>query len=199
MSKSYKFVIDKWYSEEEVEKVTPIIENFVNFFQKDGVATLQLKSDVSIVVKRDEGLVLHMVLESPDKFTALPKTLTKAREFLHVIITAMAKAVDEQKKKNEAVADMKAKVETEAEDNFLNYISEEKPAETSEAKTETTVKVNGEEVTDPDEKAKVIADINAKKEELHKIADALIGSFTKAFKDCGEENINEWIKTYLDI
>ena len=117
MSKSYIFTLNKYYNDEELENVSPIIENYVNLFADDnGTATLQIKSDVSIVVKRDEGLVLHMVLDNPDNFTALPKKLSKAKQFLQVFITKMAEAVDEQAKKNTAIAGAKAKVESDAED-----------------------------------------------------------------------------------
>ena len=202
MSKSYLFTLDKYYSDEEIENISPIIENYVNLFaDENGVAKLALKDDVTIVIKRDEGLALHMVLDNPDNFTALPKKLTKAKEFLQVFITKMAEAIDKQRKANASVADAKTKVETEAEDSLLGYIGggnapAETPAETP-ADT-TTVKVNGEEITDPAEKQKVIDDINKKQKELTErvtklFAEAFDKNMTKLFKDLG----TDWLSDYL--
>ena len=197
MSKSYVFTLNKYYNDEELSNVAPIIENYVNFFaDENGVAKLQLKNDVSVVVKKDEGLALHMVLDNPDNFTALPKKLTKARDFLQVFITAMAKAVDEQVKKNASVADAKAKVETEAENSLLNYIGGDKADVAEEPKAETTVKVNGKEITDPEEKAKVEAEVDeeikAARERLTKVFNDTFDKVMKTFTTEG------WLNKYLN-
>lgn len=124
MSKSYVFKMDKYYNDDEILAVSPIIENFVNIFGDDnGVATLNLKDDVKVVVKRDEGAVLHMVLDNPDHFTGLPKSLTKAKDFLNVFITSMAKEIDKNKKTVD-IPDAMAKVGKKAEDSLLGYISD---------------------------------------------------------------------------
>lgn len=202
MSKSYLFTLDKYYSDEEIENISPIIENYVNLFaDENGVAKLALKDDVAIVIKKDEGLALHMVLDNPDNFTALPKKLTKAKEFLQVFITKMAEAIDKQRKANASVADAKTKVETEAEDSLLGYIGggnapADTPAETP-ADT-TTVKVNGEEITDPAEKQKVVDEINKKQKELTErvtklFAEAFDKNMVKLFKDLG----TDWLSNYL--
>lgn len=202
MSKSYLFTLDKYYSDEEIENISPIIENYVNLFaDESGVAKLALKDDVTIVIKRDEGLALHMVLDNPDNFTALPKKLTKAKEFLQVFITKMAEAIDKQRKANASVADAKTKVETEAEDSLLGYIGgNNAPAETPADKiTDTaTVKVNGKEITDPAEKQKVIDELTEKQKELTeratKIFAETFNKVMKSFKDSGVD----WLKDYLD-
>lgn len=213
MSKSYIFTLDKYYTEDEIAKVSPIIENFVNFYaDENGVAVLKLKDDVSIIVKRDEGLALHMVLDNPDRFTALPKKLTKARDFLRTFVVAMAEAVEEKKKemaeakKKETidVASAKAKVENDAEDALLGYITpkadapvateDEAAAPATEPKT--TVKVNGKEITDPAEKEKVIAEMEAKREELRAKANKMFNeTFDKVFKSLAA---NDWLSDYLN-
>ena len=201
MSKSYLFTLDKYYSDEEIENISPIIENYVNLFaDENGVAKLALKDDVTIVIKRDEGLALHMVLDNPDNFTALPKKLTKAKEFLQVFITKMAEAIDKQRKANASVADAKTKVETEAEDSLLGYIGggnapADAPAETP-ADT-TTVKVNGEEITDPAEKQKVVDEINKKQKELTERATKIFAeTFNKVIKSFKDSGI-DWLGDYL--
>ena len=201
MSKSYLFTLDKYYSDEEIENISPIIENYVNLFaDENGVAKLALKDDVTIVIKRDEGLALHMVLDNPDNFTALPKKLTKAKEFLQVFITKMAEAIDKQRKANASVADAKTKVETEAEDSLLGYIGggnapADTPAETP-AET-TTVKVNGEEITDPAEKQKVIDELTEKQKELTERATKIFAeTFNKVIKSFKDSGI-DWLGDYL--
>ena len=198
MSKSYIFTLNKYYNDEELENVSPIIENYVNLFADDnGTATLQIKSDVSIVVKRDEGLVLHMVLDNPDNFTALPKKLSKAKQFLQVFITKMAEAVDEQAKKNTAIAGAKAKVESDAEDTLLDYINGGDKTE-DEPETKETVTVNGKEVTDPAEKEKVIAEMKAKKKEIVDRANKMFNdTFDKVMKSLEETGI-DWLSDYLN-
>lgn len=124
MSKSYVFVMNKYYNDDEIAKVSPIIENFVdNFADDNGVAKLNIKDDVTVVVKRDEGLTLHMVLDNPDHFTALPKKLARAKDFLNTFIIKMAKAVDEAATKTR-VDDAISKVETKAEDDLFSYLSD---------------------------------------------------------------------------
>lgn len=196
MSKSYIFKLDKYYTEDEIAKVSPIIENFVSLFADgNGVATLRLKDDVSVVVKRDEGLALHMVLDNPERFTALPKTLTKASEFLRTFIVAMAEAV-EAKQKTIDIAKAKSKVENDAEDDLLGYITP-KAGATPAPTEKTTVKVNGKEVTDPEEKAKVIADMDAKKKELTDKANKIFNDvFTKVFAGLFAEG-SDWLSDYL--
>lgn len=198
MSKSYIFTLNKYYNDEELENVSPIIENYVNLFADDnGTATLQIKSDVSIVVKRDEGLVLHMVLDNPDNFTALPKKLSKAKQFLQVFITKMAKAVDEQAKKNTAIAGAKAKVESDAEDTLLDYINGGDKSE-DESETKETVTVNGKEVTDPAEKEKIIAEMKAKKKEIVDRANKMFNdTFDKVMKSLEETGV-DWLSDYLN-
>lgn len=209
MSKSYLFTLNKYYNDEEIENVSPIIENYVNLFaDENGTAKLQLRDDVTVVIKRDEGLALHMVLDNPDNFTALPKKLTKAKNFLQVFITKMAEAVDEKRKadasaadaKAKAVADAKAKVETEAENSLLGYIGAgNAPAETPETPTETTtVKVNGEEITDPAEKQKVIDELTEKQKELTERATKIFAeTFNKVIKSFKDSGI-DWLRDYLD-
>lgn len=194
MSKSYVFTLDKYYNEEEIERVSPIIENYVNLFaDESGTAKLHLKDDVTVVVKKEEGLVLHMVLDNADNFTALPKKLTKAKDFLQVFITAMAKAVDEQAKVNTQIAGAKAKVETEAEDSLLGYIGGTQ--EKAEPETKTTVKVNGEEITDPEEKAKVEAEIDEKVKEMRERA---VKIFDETFdKVMNTLKTSDWLSKYL--
>ena len=207
MSKQYIFTLDKYYTEDEIAKVSPIIENFVSLFaDENGVAVLQLKDDVSVVVKRDEGLVLHMVLDNPDNFTALPKKLTKARDFLRTFIVAMAEAVEAKKKETIDVASAKAKVENEAEDALLGYITPkadtDAPATTADeaaaptTETKTTVKVNGKEITDPAEKEKVIAAMEAKRDELKAKANKMFNdTFDKVFKSLAS---SDWLSDYLN-
>lgn len=201
MSKSYLFTLNKYYNDEEIENVSPIIENFVNLFaDESGTAKLQLRDDVTVVVKRDEGLALHMVLDNPDNFTALPKKLTKAKNFLQVFITKMAEAVEERRKAKISVADAKTKVETEAEDSLLGYIGAgNTPAETPETPTETTtVKVNGEEITDPAEKQKVIDELTEKQKELTERATKIFAeTFNKVIKSFKDSGI-DWLRDYLD-
>ena len=199
MSKSYIFTLDKYYNDEEIAKVSPIIENFVSIFADDnGVATLKLKDDVSVVVKRDEGLVLHMVLDNPEHFTALPKKLARPRDFLATFITAMAKEVDAKAKaiKEQAdVASAKAKVEADAENSLFDYIGGTTPTATDESETKTTVKVNGEEVTDPAEKQKVIEDVDAKVAEMRERANKIFNeTFDALF---GKLTSDDWLKKYL--
>ena len=205
MSKSYIFTLDKYYTEDEIAKVSPIIENFVSLFADDnGVAVLKLKDDVSIIVKRDEGLALHMVLDNPDHFTALPKKLTKARDFLRTFVVAMAEAVEAKKKETIDVASAKAKVENDAEDALLGYITPkaDAPVATKDeaaapsAEPKTTVKVNGKEITDPAEKEKVIAEMEAKREELRAKANKMFNeTFDKVFKSLAS---NDWLSDYLN-
>ena len=207
MSKKYIFTLDKYYTEDEIAKVSPIIENFVTLFaDENGVAVLQLKDDVSVIVKRDEGLVLHMVLDNPDHFTALPKKLTKARDFLRTFIVAMAEAVETKKKETIDVASAKAKVENEAEDALLGYITPkadtDAPATTADeaatptTETKTTVKVNGKEITDPAEKEKVIAEMEAKRDELKAKANKMFNdTFDKVFKSLAS---SDWLSDYLN-
>ena len=196
MSKSYIFTLDKYYNEEEIENISPIIENYVGLFaDENGTAKLQIKDDVSVIIKKGEGLVLHMVLDNPDNFTALPKKLTKAKSFLQVFITAMAKAVDEQVKRNTAVAGAKAKVESDAEDALLDYVGGDKPAADDGVKT--TVKVNGEEITDPAEKEKIIAELKNKKQEILDRANKVFNeTFDKVMKSFEEADV-DWLKDYL--
>lgn len=197
MSKSYIFTLEKYYSEEEIENIAPIIENYVGLFaDENGVAKLQIKDDVSVVIKKGEGLVLHMVLDNPDNFTALPKKLSKAKEFLQVFITAMAKAVDEQAKRNTAVAGAKAKVEADAEDALLDYVGGTKEPAT-DTETKTTVKVNGKEVTDPAEKEKVIAELKEKRQQILDRANKVFNeTFDRVMKSFEDADI-DWLKDYL--
>lgn len=197
MSKSYIFTLEKYYSEEEIENIAPIIENYVGLFaDENGTAKLQIKDDVSVVIKKGEGLVLHMVLDNPDNFTALPKKLSKAKEFLQVFITAMAKAVDEQAKRNTAVAGAKAKVEADAEDALLDYVGGTKEPAT-DTETKTTVKVNGKEVTDPAEKEKVIAELKEKRQQILDRANKVFNeTFDKVMKSFEDADI-DWLKDYL--
>ena len=203
MQKKYIFTLDKYYNEEELANVSPIIENYVSLFaDENGVATLKLKDDVSVVVKRDEGLVLHMVLDNAEHFTALPKKLARARDFLNTFITAMAKEVDEQAKKVEAekkkaadIESAKAKVESDAENSLFDYIGGATPAADTAPETKTTVKVNGEEITDPEEKEKVIAEIEAKRAELKAKASKMFNdTFDKVFKSLAT---GDWLSDYL--
>ena len=197
MQKKYIFTLDKYYNDEEIAKVSPIIENFVSLFADDnGVATLKLKDDVSVVVKKDEGLVLHMVLDNADNFTALPKKLTRPRDFLQTFITAMAKEVDAKSKEETIdVASAKAKVEADAENNLFDYIGGTAPAATDEPETKTTVKVNGEEITDPAEKQKVIDETNAKVAAMRERANKIFNeTFDALFGKLAED---DWLKKYL--
>ena len=193
MSKSYIFTLDKYYNDEEIAKVSPIIENYVNLFADDnGIATLKLKDDVSVVVKKDEGLVLHMVLDNADHFTALPKKLARPKDFLRTFITAMAKEVDAKAKAGIDVASAKAKVEADAENSLFDYIGGDVSAK-PEAKT--TVKVNGEEITDPAEKQKVIDDVDAKIAAMREKANKIFNeTFDSVFKKLATDN---WLKKYL--
>lgn len=179
MQKKYIFTLDKYYNDEEIAKVSPIIENFVNLFgDEDGVATLKLKDDVSVVVKRDEGLVLHMVLDNAEHFTALPKKLARPKDFLARFITAMATEVNKTAKTSVETA--KAKVEADAENTLFDYIG---GAEKPEVKT--TVTVNGEEVTDPAEKERVTEEVDAKiaalREQANKIFNSTFDTLVKRF------------------
>lgn len=174
MQKKYLFTLSKYYNEEELDKVTPIIENFVNLFaDEDGVATLQLKDDVSIVVNKDEGLVIHMVLDNAEHFTALPKKLSRPRDFLAKFITAMAEAVAEETKVTD-IETAKTKVENDAEDSLFSYIG-------GKATDNTTVKVNGEEITDPAEKEKVVEDVDAKIEAFAKYFSTIFSNMLEKF------------------
>lgn len=201
MKKSYIFTISKYYNEDEIARVTPIIENYVALFaDENGVATLKLKDDVSVVIKRDEGLVLHMVLDNADHFTALPKTLSKAKDFLNKFIMAMAEAVDAEAQKA-GIAIAKAKVESDAEDTLLDYIggTPKKECDCSGqcgCGAKTTVKVNGKEVTDPAEKKKVEEEIDARVKEIQDKASKM---FSDAFTDIikGFVKSNDWLKDYL--
>lgn len=211
MKKSYIFTISKYYNEDEIEKVAPIIENYVGIFaDENGVATLKLKDDVSVVIKRDEGLVLHMVLDNADHFTALPKTLTKAKDFLNKFITAMAEAVDAYSQKV-GIAKAKAKVEADAEDNLLDYISGGEPKATGcdcDGKCacggpKVTVKVNGEEITDPKEKERVKEDIDAKVKEICDRAGAIfVDTFADILKsftsDEDKAAQGDWLRNYVN-
>ena len=196
MQKKYIFTLDKYYNDEEIAKVSPIIENFVSLFADDnGVATLKLKDDVSVVVKRDEGLVLHMVLDNADHFTALPKKLARPRDFLQTFITAMAKEVDAKSKETIDVASAKAKVEADAENSLFDYIGGTAPTVNGEPETKTTVKVNGEEITDPAEKQKVIDETNAKVAAMRERANKIFNeTFDALFGKLAED---DWLKKYL--
>ena len=198
MQKKYIFTLDKYYDEGELAKVSPIIENFVNIFADDnGVAVLKLKDDVSVVVKKDEGLVFHMVLDDAERFTALPKKLARPRDFLAKFITAMATEVDAHAKKAQAmdIASAKAKVESDAENSLFDYIGGAPSADKPEAKT--TVKVNGEEITDPAEKQKIIEELDAKKQELRERANKLFNeTFEKVMKSFSTGDI-DWLNKYL--
>lgn len=181
MQKKYIFTLDKYYNDEEIAKVSPIIENFVNLFgDEDGVATLKLKDDVSVVVKKDEGLVLHMVLDNAEHFTALPKKLSRPKDFLAKFITAMATKVSEATAKT-SVETAKAKVETDAENTLFDYIG----GTPAKPEVKTTVTVNGEEVTDPEEKERVVEDVDAKiaamREQANKIFNATFDTLIKRF------------------
>lgn len=204
MQKKYIFTLDKYYNDEEIAKVSPIIENFVDFFaDENGIATLKLKDDVSVVVVKGEGLVLHMVLDNAEHFTALPKKLTRARDFLNTFITAMAKEVDTQAKKVEAekkraadIESAKAKVESDAENSLFDYIGGATPAADTAPETKTTVKVNGEEVTDPAEKQKVIDDVDAKIAAMRERATKVFNeTFDSVFKTLVGND--DWLKKYL--
>lgn len=198
MQKKYIFTLDKYYDEGELAKVSPIIENFVNIFADDnGVAVLKLKDDVSVVVKKDEGLVFHMILDDAERFTALPKKLARPRDFLAKFITAMAAEVDAHAKKAQTVdiASAKAKVESDAENSLFDYIGGTPSADKPEAKT--TVKVNGEEITDPAEKQKIIEELDAKKQELRERANKLFNeTFEKIMKSFSTGDI-DWLNKYL--
>lgn len=198
MQKKYIFTLDKYYDEGELAKVSPIIENFVNIFADDnGVAVLKLKDDVSVVVKKEEGLVFHMVLDDAERFTALPKKLTRPRDFLAKFITAMAAEVDAHAKKAQTVdiASAKAKVESDAENSLFDYIGGTPSADKPEAKT--TVKVNGEEITDSAEKQKIIEELDAKKQELRERANKLFNeTFEKIMKSFSTGDI-DWLNKYL--
>lgn len=198
MQKKYIFTLDKYYDEGELAKVSPIIENFVNIFADDnGVAVLKLKDDVSVVVKKEEGLVFHMVLDDAERFTALPKKLARPRDFLAKFITAMAAEVDAHAKKAQTVdiASAKAKVESDAENSLFDYIGGTPSADKPEAKT--TVKVNGEEITDPAEKQKIIEELDAKKQELRERANKLFNeTFEKIMKSFSTGDI-DWLNKYL--
>lgn len=198
MQKKYIFTLDKYYDEGELAKVSPIIENFVNIFADDnGVAVLKLKDDVSVIVKKEEGLVFHMVLDDAERFTALPKKLARPRDFLAKFITAMATEVDAHAKKTQTVdvASAKAKVESDAENSLFDYIGGTPSADKPEAKT--TVKVNGEEITDPAEKQKIIEELDAKKQELRERANKLFNeTFEKIMKSFSTGDI-DWLNKYL--
>ena len=201
MSKSYIFTLEKYYSDEEIAKVSPIIENYVNMFgDNNGVATLNLKDDVKVVIKKEEGLVLHMLLDNPDHFTALPKKLARPRDFLATFITAMAKAVDEKAKIKTDIASAKAKVEADAENSLFDYIGGAGVA-VDKPEAKTTVKVNGEEITDPDEKKKVEEDVDAKLAEAREHFNKVFGeAFDGIFKTLFAKTIDtdsDWIKKYL--
>ena len=198
MQKKYIFTLDKYYDEGELAKVSPIIENFVNIFADDnGVAVLKLKDDVSVVVKKDEGLVFHMVLDDAERFTALSKNLARPRDFLAKFITAMAAEVDAHAKKAQTIdtTSAKAKVESDAENSLFDYIGGTPSADKPEAKT--TVKVNGEEITDPAEKQKIIEELDAKKQELRERANKLFNeTFEKIMKSFSTGDI-DWLNKYL--
>ena len=196
MQKKYIFTLDKYYNDEELEKVSPIIENFVNLFADDnGIATLKLKDDVSVVVKKDEGLVLHMVLDNADHFTALPKKLARPKDFLRTFITAMAKEVDAKAKAQVDVESAKAKVEADAENSLFDYIGGDAPAKADDVESKTTVKVNGEEITDPAEKQKVIDDVDAKVAAMREKANKIFNeTFDSVFKRLATD---DWLKKYL--
>lgn len=122
MNKSYIFTLSKYYDDNEIKNVEPIIESFVDVFADDnGVASLKIRDDVTIVVKKSEGAVIHMVLDNADRFTALPKKLSMARDFLNTFVIKMAKAVDEATTKTKVV-DAINKVETKAESDLLGYL-----------------------------------------------------------------------------
>ena len=203
--KSYIFTISKYYNDEEIERVSPIIENYVALFaDENGVATLKLKDDVTVIIKREEGLVLHMVLDNADRFTALPKTLARPKDFLNKFITAMAEAVD-AKAQEQGIAAAKAKVEKKAEDDLFSYIGgEAAPAATPTADApatedggvKVTVKVNGKEITDPAEKEKVQAEVDAKIDAMRERATKMFeDTFTSVFKSLVTDN--DWLKKYL--
>ena len=198
MQKKYIFTLDKYYDEGELAKVSPIIENFVNIFADDnGVAVLKLKDDVSVVVKKDEGLVFHMVLDDAERFTALPKKLARPRDFLAKFITAMAAEVDAHAKKAQTIdtTSAKTKVESDAENSLFDYIGGTPSADKPEAKT--TVKVNGKEITDPAEKQKIIEELDAKKQELRERANKLFNeTFEKIMKSFSTGDI-DWLNKYL--
>jgi len=200
MQKKYIFTLDKYYNDEEIANVSPIIENYVSLFaDENGVATLKLKDDVSVVVKRDEGLVLHMILDNAEHFTALPKKLARPRDFLAKFITAMAEAVDAKRKASD-IESAKAKVEADAENSLFDYIGGNTPAATPDAETpatetKTTVKVNGEEITDPAEKEKVIAEMEAKRAEIKAKATKMFNdTFDKVMKSLAT---GDWLSDYL--
>ena len=200
MQKKYIFTLDKYYNDEEIANVSPIIENFVNIFADDnGVAVLKLKDDVSVVVKKDEGLVLHMILDDAERFTALPKKLARPKDFLAKFITAMAKEVDAHAKQTQTidVASAKAKVEADAENSLFDYIGGDAPATTDDAEPKTTVKGNGEEITDPAEKQKVIDELESKRKEIQERASKIFNdTFDKILKSLASTDV-DWLKKYL--
>ncbi len=170
--------MNKYYNDEEISAVSPIIENYVNLFGDDnGVATLNLKSDVKVIVKRDEGLVLHMVLDNPDHFTALPKSLTMAKDFLNVFITSMAKAID-KKRATVDVAGAISKAEKNAENTLLSYVSDNADDADDD---DVEVTVNGKAITDPDQKKAVSDEIDAAMDEARKHLKKMFGDWLKSY------------------
>ena len=116
----------------------------------------------------------------------------------------MAEAVD-AKAQEQGIAAAKAKVEKKAEDDLFSYIGgETAPAATPTADApatedggvKVTVKVNGKEVTDPEEKAKVQAEVDAKIDAMRERATKMFeDTFTSVFKSLVTDN--DWLKKYL--
>ncbi len=180
--KKYKFDLTKYFDDNELSSIALVLDDFLETFNKDGVANLDIKDDVHVTMKVGEGAVFHLVLDNDDMFTGLPKKLAQPKKIANFVISKMEDAV----KQTSAVANAvkaKADLEAKAEDNLLSYMGATKdtPAPAEEKTSKTTVTVNGKEVTDPDEKQKVINDLtNDYREFLAKFNEAT-AKFNKGF------------------
>lgn len=195
MKKSYLFTFEKYYEGEELDSIKKVVRNYWDLFNDGNVATLDFKEDVTVVMKDDEiPNCLHMVINDSDKYVALPKTLSRPKEFVAKFVRAMAKKVDDMRVKVD-VESIRNKLGAEAEGNLLDYISDDEvaPAPT----TSETVTVNGNEVTDEAEKEAVKAAIKEKSDELSARFAKLFGSYFNPDL-LTSDSIREYVKNIID-
>lgn len=196
MKRSYFFDLRKYYTDEsEYDAVSSIINKYFAYFNSEAVASLDAKEDVTVVIKEDELPNFHMIINNADKYIALPKTLTRPREFVEKFVRMMAAKVYEENQRTSVEA-AKAKLAAEAEDNLLGYIGDA-PVVSGNDDDETEVTVNGVKVTDKAEKQKVVDEITNKAEELAEKASRLFGSYL-ALNNLDNPAIKDYIESVIN-
>ena len=198
--KKYKFVLEKYYTEEQLNSIIPIMESAQALLGEDGVVNVKVKEDISVNFKADEGLVLHMVVNS-DKFDNAGKTLDNPKSYADALIRAIAKAVEAIRPTVSEAAE-KAK----AGKALLDYLNDDEvddsapqdEAPQAPASTDRVFK-NGKEVTDAEEKAKAKKEIDEAIALIEKETATWISNIKKAFSGTFSENfVSEFFKKYLE-